>query len=100
MYIKKNKSIKTSLGTYHRALETSQHIYYVNFLEGDENGCCIMYDRKMTLVSDNYFAYVGLTEDLTNGTYSWISPKMKENIKYYNDLVDKGQIEGEKYLLK
>ena len=98
MYIKKNKSIVTSLGTYHRALETSQHIYYVNLEEGDENACCKMYDRKMNLVSDNYFAYVGLTEDLTKGTYSWISPKMKENAILYNE--QEGLEENEKIIIK
>lgn len=98
MYIKKNKSIVTRLGTYHRALETTKHIYYVNFLEGDENGCCIMYNRKMELVSNNYFAYVGLMEDLTKGTYSWISPKMKENAILYNE--QEGLEENEKIIIK
>jgi hypothetical protein len=98
MYIKKNKTLVKHNGTYHRALETSQHIYYVNHEEGDENGCCVMYNRKMELVSDNYFAYVGLMEDLTNGTYSWISPKMKENAILYNE--QEGLEENEKIIIK
>jgi len=73
--------IKTSLGEYHRALETLNHIYYVNFEEGDENGSVKMFTRKMELVSDNYFAYVGLMEDIESGLYSWASPRMKKNIE-------------------
>ena len=34
----------------------------------------------MNLVSDNYFAYVGMMEDIENDFYSWASPKMKEAI--------------------
>jgi len=98
MYIKKNKCINKHNRTFHRALETSQHIYYVDHLEGDENGCCLMYDRKMQLVSDNYFAYAGLMEDLTNGSYSWISDEMKENAKLHNE--QEGLEESEKIIIK
>lgn len=100
MYIKKNKTIVTSLGTYHRALETSHHIFYVNHEEGDENGCCKMFDRKMNLISDNYFAYVGLTQALESGEYTWMSKTMTENVNIYNDLIDRGLMNGDKYILK
>jgi hypothetical protein len=89
MKINKKNKIVNSLGTYHRALETPSHIYFVNHEEGDENGCCKMYDRKMNLVSDNYFAYVGLTEDLTNGTYNWISKELKANVILHNEVTEK-----------
>ncbi len=96
MKLNKNNKIVTSLGTYHRALETPTHIYFVNHEEGDENGCCKMYDRKMNLVSDNYFAYVGLTEDLTSGEYNWISKELKTNVILHNEVAD----EEYKYILK
>jgi hypothetical protein len=94
--LRKKSTIVTTLGTYHRALETPKHIYFVNHQEGDENGSCKMFDRKMKLVSDNYFAHAGLTEDLTSGGYNWISKEMRENVELYNNTVD----DTEKYILK
>ena len=73
--------IKTATGNFQRALETLEHIYFVNFEEGDENGNVKMFTRKMELVSDNYFAHVGMVDDIESEVYSWASPKMKEFIK-------------------
>lgn len=84
MKLNKSNVIKTGLGKYVRALETPKHIYFVNHQEGDENASVKMFDRKMELVSDNYFAHVGLTEDLTNGTYNWMSKEMRTNVELYN----------------
>ena len=52
-----SRLIKTNLGTYYRALETKEFIYFVNFEESDENAAVKMFNRKRELVSDNYFAY-------------------------------------------
>ena len=70
-------------GRFHRALITKDFVFFVNFNEGDENGCCEMYDRNMELISNNYFANVGLTEELAKGKDNWeyISPTMKHNYK-------------------
>ena len=70
-------------GRFHRALITKDFVFFVNFNEGDENGCCEMYDRNMELISNNYFANVGLTEELAKGKDNWeyISPTMKHNHK-------------------
>ena len=82
-------------GRFHRALITKDFVFYVNFQEGDENGCCEMYrrleksnphdrdDSKLELVSNNYFANVGLIEELAKGKDNWeyISPTMKANYK-------------------
>lgn len=70
--------IKTVLGEYHRAVENSNHIFYVNYEEGDENAQVMMFDRKRKLVSDNYFAFTELTRVLEETEYSWISPKLKK----------------------
>lgn len=80
MRLSNKRVIKDVLGNYYRALETPKHIYFVNFTESDENASVKMYNRKMNLVSDNYFAYEGMMEDIENDFYSWVSPKMKEAI--------------------
>jgi len=80
MRLSNKRIIKDVLGNYHRALETVNHIYFVNFDESDENASVKMYDRKMKLVSNNNFAYEGMIEDIENDFYSWASPKMKEAI--------------------
>lgn len=64
-------------GNFHRALETLNHIYFVNYEESDENGSVKMFDRKMKLVCDNYFAYESMLEDVEQG-YVWISPRFKK----------------------
>lgn len=64
-------------GNFHRALETLNHIYFVNYEEGDENASVKMFDRKMRLVSSNHFAYESMLEDVEKG-YVWISPKFKK----------------------
>lgn len=82
------KTISNSLGIYYRALETKDFVYFVNFNEGDENGCAKMYrkeDNQLSLVSNNYFAYVGLHEDLEEENYTWMSPRMKTNWEMYKE---------------
>lgn len=70
-------------GRFYRALITKDFVFFVNFQEGDENGCCEMYNRDMELISNNYFAHVGLSEELAKGKDNWeyISPTMKQNYK-------------------
>jgi hypothetical protein len=80
MRLSNKRYIDDTLGRYYRALETPNHIYFVNFTESDENASVKMYDRKMKLISDNNFAYEGMMEDIENNFYSWSSPKMKEAI--------------------
>jgi hypothetical protein len=67
-------------GNFYRALETLNHIYFVNYEEGDENGSVKMFNRKMQLVSDNYFAYESMFEDVKAG-YVWIAPKFEKLYK-------------------
>jgi hypothetical protein len=90
-------------GRFYRALITKDFVFFVNFQEGDENACCEMYRRVksnphdrdnsgLELVSNNYFANVGLTEELAKGKDNWeyISPTMKVN---YNLAVADGFFE-------
>lgn len=67
-------------GNFHRALETLNHIYFVNYDESDEFHSVKMFNRKMQLVSDNNFAYESLLEDVEEG-YVWISPKFEKLYK-------------------
>lgn len=80
MKIKNSKLIKTPLGNYSRALETNDHIYFVNYTESDENASVKMYNRNREIVSNNYFAYGALMEDLENKNYVWISERLKKNL--------------------
>jgi hypothetical protein len=80
MKLRKSSTIQTNLGTYYRALETANHIYYANFEESDENASIKMYNRKRELVSDNYFAYCDFIEMVNTGDYTWATPKLKKLI--------------------
>ena len=105
------KTITNILGVYKRALETKEFVYFVNFNEGDENGQVKMYRKEkdcLELVSDNYFALVGLEEDIKDGSETWISPQMKKELKLrteefilplvreYVELSEKGDL-GERF---
>lgn len=79
--MKYKRSITTNGGKYWKVLVTKDFVFYVNYQESDENGAVLMYKRDMTLVSDNYFASVGLNEALDEGKWEYISPTMKYNYK-------------------
>jgi len=84
MKLNQRRTINTSLGTYHRALETKDFIFFVNFEESDENASVKMFDRNRKLISDNYFASEALFEEMQKDRYlrkekkAWMSKKMKE----------------------
>jgi hypothetical protein len=83
------KTITNSIGVYKRALETEDFVYFVNFEESDESGQVKMYrkeEKHLELVSDNYFALVGLEEDIKDGSQTWTSPQMKKELKLRTDL--------------
>jgi len=78
------KSITNWNGRYPRAMETDLFVFFVKFDEGDENGNTFMYRKQpdhLELVSDNYFANVGLMDELQEGNETWMSPKMRKNRK-------------------
>ena len=75
-------------GRYYRALETKDFIFFVNYQEGDENGCVIMYRKSdFSRLSDNYFAYNDMFELLTEkeNEITYISPSMKYNLKLHKE---------------
>ena len=79
-----SRYIKTALGTYVRALDTNEFIFFVNFDESDENASVKMFNRKRELISDNYFAYEAFMEALRPKNKSKVismSEKLKQLIK-------------------
>jgi hypothetical protein len=67
-------------------METKDFVFFVKFDEGDENAQTIMYRKggeKLELVSDNYFATVGIMEEFQEGNETWMSPRMKKERALY-----------------
>lgn len=80
------KSITNWNGRYPRAMETDTFVFFVKFDEGDENGNTFMYRKQpdhLELVSDNYFAHVGIMEEFQEGNEIWMSPQMKKERALY-----------------
>ena len=105
------KSITNWNGRYPRAMETDTFVFFVKFDEGDENANTFMYRKEtdhLELVSDNYFAHVGIMEEFQEGNETWMSPQMKKEralyiqevimplVKEYVELSDKGDL-GERF---
>ena len=67
------------------ALITNEFVFYCNYHEGDDNANVEMYRRStganLELISNNYFANVGLLEELEKENWGYISPTMKTNYK-------------------
>ncbi len=75
------KTISNCIGIYYRAMETDTFVFFVNFDEGDENAQVIMYRKTQyyqELVSDNYFATVGMEDEFRLGNETWMSNEMKK----------------------
>lgn len=80
------KSITNWNGRYPRVMETDTFVFFVKFDEGDDNGNTFMYRKNvkenvLELVSDNYFASVGIMEEFQEGNEIWMSPAMKKERK-------------------
>lgn len=78
MKIKLQKTKTISGHLYRLSLITEDFYFYSNYKEGDENGNTLMYNRQTDkLLSDNYFAYAALEEQLEKKEYLWISRYLK-----------------------
>lgn len=80
---------KFTESTYNIALVTGKFIYYLDEEECDENACVIMYEKEnFSLLSDNYFAYEALMEDLEEVYKGKIEPEfMSDNLKENMELL-------------
>lgn len=68
-----------------RAIETAEHIYYVDENEGDDNANTIMFSKTdLELVSNNYFANQSLIEDIIEDKVTKIEKSFQYN---YNEIV-------------
>jgi hypothetical protein len=105
------QTISNCIGIYYRAMETDAFVFFVNFHEGDENAQVIMLRKtqcRLELVSDNYFAAVGMEDEFRAGNETWMSLEMKKArqlqieefmplVKEYIQLSDKSDI-GKRFI--
>ena len=82
MKLSNQKVIETVLGKYFRVLETSKHIYFLNFEESDDNAQVKMFDRERNLISDNYFATEAFMKALSTAMYWWVAPKLVQHLDH------------------
>jgi hypothetical protein len=79
------KCVKRWNGLFYKALITDEYLFYCNYHESDDNANVEMYRRlggaNLELISNNYFANVGLLEELENKNWGYISQTMKTNYK-------------------
>ena len=83
-------SIKVNGETFKLILITKDYIFYVNQDEGDDNANTVMLNRNLELLSNNYFASVGLLEELEKGVFEY----MNKDLKYsYEEMIKDGYFE-------
>jgi len=79
------KCIKRWNGLFYKALITKDFVFYTNYHESDDNANVEMYRRlggaNLELISNNYFANVGLLEELEKKNWGYISKTMNTNYK-------------------
>ena len=76
---------------FHRELETTDFVYFVNREESDDNGAVMMFLKKgkeLELRSNNYFATQAFIESLANDEIVWMSDSLKGMIKTTPELVN------------
>ena len=80
------KCFKRWNGLFYKVLITKDFVFYANYHESDNNASVEMYRRlggdKLELISDNYFASVGLHEALIEENWGYISKTMKINYNH------------------
>lgn len=66
-----------------RYLVTNEAVFFCNLMESDENASTLIFDHKMNLLSDNYFAYNELAEviDDRQDSILWVSDDAKYNMQ-------------------
>lgn len=80
--LQKTKMIKGQI--FRLSLITENHYYYSNYQEADENANTLIYERKTDiLLSNNYFAYGALAEELETENYIWVSRYLKNCYNKY-----------------
>lgn len=63
---------------FFKSLITEDGIFYSDYQEGDENACTHVYNPETgELMSNNYFAYNFMFEELLKRKFSYMSPTLK-----------------------
>lgn len=76
------RSIKTDNGRYFLAAETNSYNYFVNYGEGDVNAQVMMFSKSdLKLVSDNYFAFADLWQQIENGCCTNVTKRLAHAFK-------------------
>ena len=82
---KKQRVLRVDDQKFTKAIETQDHIYFVDENEGDETANTIMFDiNSLELVSNNYFATQSLMEDIWDGKATKIENSFQYN---YNEVM-------------
>ena len=82
----KQRVVKVDDVKFLRAMETSDHIYFIDENEGDDSTNTIMYAKSdLELVSNNYFANQSLIEDIIDSK----ATKIEKTFQYNYDEVVK-----------
>jgi hypothetical protein len=56
---------------------TPDFIYYIDPTESDETASTVMFSHEGTVISDNYFAYESLLDDIQEDAFTWESKALK-----------------------
>jgi len=78
-------------GEFHRELETTDFVYFVNREESDDNGAVMMFLKKgkeLELRSNNYFATQSFMESIANEEITWMSDYFKGMIETTPEFID------------
>jgi len=79
---KKQKVVNYNDQKFIKAVETAEHIYFVDENEGDDNGNTLMFDiNSLELVSNNYFASQSFIEDIQENKVTKIEKSFEYNYK-------------------
>jgi len=78
MKTRTSKYISTAQGTYERAAETKDNIYYISYTETEDSAKVLMYDRHLQLQRNDRMAFASLEADRNN--FTWVSKKYKESL--------------------
>jgi hypothetical protein len=80
------------IGRYHRAVETEDFVYFVNYTESDEDWQTLMYSKpikkgdKLLLTSNNYHGTMDLWfRVLLPEKFTYISKRAKQELKLYKE---------------
>ena len=80
------KTISEDDEVFYRAMETKDFIFYVNFLECDDNGNVKMFRKKdLELLSDNYFGNQAMFECFAKEEHTWLSPGAKREFELWKE---------------